>query len=236
MNKAFTLVELAIVIVIIGLLVGGVLQGQELIKQARLRDGIKKMYSVHSAYNTFRAKYNAIPGDFNRAVTMIGGADTANGNGNNKVEWNTVEVPVTIDNVQFWHHLQQAKILQMQTKKILCGSLVACQYADFWDRNTIAFVYWKDLYLASGLVAPPMGNAVMHIASHNAPRVDGAALTPEEAWSIDDKIDDGKPSTGLFVSKQGMAGSNPIATNCLSSTEYNIAEPAINCRALYLID
>jgi prepilin-type N-terminal cleavage/methylation domain-containing protein len=69
-NSGFTLVELAIVIVIIGLLVGGVLQGQELIKQAQIRSAMSAVQGYNAAINTFRAKYNEMPGDISRADTF----------------------------------------------------------------------------------------------------------------------------------------------------------------------
>ncbi len=62
-NKGFTLIELSIVLVIIGLLVGGVLVGQDLIKAAETRAQISQIEKYNSAVNTFRIKFNAIPGD-----------------------------------------------------------------------------------------------------------------------------------------------------------------------------
>jgi len=67
LKSGFTLVELAIVIVVIGLLVGGVLVGQELIKQAQIRNVISQIREYNTAANTFRAKYNSLPGDFDKA-------------------------------------------------------------------------------------------------------------------------------------------------------------------------
>ncbi len=62
-QNGFTLVELAIALVIIGLLVGGVLQGQELIRQAQIRKQIQALGDFDLAFNTFRTKYDAPPGD-----------------------------------------------------------------------------------------------------------------------------------------------------------------------------
>lgn len=68
MNKAFTLVELSIVIVIIGLLVGGVLTRQELIYQAKIRAQIKQLDSYDADGLTFKSKYGFIPGDVPSAI------------------------------------------------------------------------------------------------------------------------------------------------------------------------
>ena len=56
----FTLIELSIVLVIIGLIVGGVLVGQNLIKAAEIRNQIKQMQEYQIAFNTFRTKYGIV--------------------------------------------------------------------------------------------------------------------------------------------------------------------------------
>src|ERR1700722_13172793 len=64
-TNGFTLIELSIVLVIIGLIVGGVLVGQDLIKAAEVRAQISQIESYNTAVNTFRGKYSKIPGDMN---------------------------------------------------------------------------------------------------------------------------------------------------------------------------
>ena len=61
--EGFTLIELSIVLVIIGLIVGGVLTGQSLISAAEVRAQISQIEKYNSAVNTFRSKFNALPGD-----------------------------------------------------------------------------------------------------------------------------------------------------------------------------
>jgi len=79
LKSAFTLIELSIVIVIIGLLAGGVLVGKDLIAYAEMRRFISDYQEYESAYNTFKLKYNCIPGDCVGASTdfwswSLGGA------------------------------------------------------------------------------------------------------------------------------------------------------------------
>jgi len=62
-SRGFTLIELSIVLVVIGLIVAGVLGGRELIRAAQIRKQIGQMQDYQTAYNTFRNKYNCIPGD-----------------------------------------------------------------------------------------------------------------------------------------------------------------------------
>ncbi len=62
-NSAFTLIELSIVLVIIGLVVGGVLVGRDLIKAAEIRAQISQIEQFATAINTFKLKYNYLPGD-----------------------------------------------------------------------------------------------------------------------------------------------------------------------------
>src|SRR5919198_2887658 len=73
-QDGFTLVEIAIVLVIIGVLLGGVLKGQELIKSAQVRNLIDQSSSIQAAYYGFVDRYHQIPGDMNgnAACKLIG--------------------------------------------------------------------------------------------------------------------------------------------------------------------
>src|SRR5271156_5113213 len=72
-RAGFTLIELSIVLVIIGLIVGGVLVGQDLIKAAQLRASITQITQLNTAANSFDRKYNGIPGDFISPASLISG-------------------------------------------------------------------------------------------------------------------------------------------------------------------
>lgn len=78
-QRGFTLVELAIVLVIIGLIVGGVLSGQTLINSAKVRSQMSQIDQFDAALNAFRARYDCIPGDC-LDTSGVAGAD-GDGNG-----------------------------------------------------------------------------------------------------------------------------------------------------------
>ena len=126
-RSGFTLVELAIVLVIIGLIIGGVLAGSALIRGAELRAIITDRDKIETAINTFRVKYNALPGDMKNATTIWGAADsdpnvcitviapgkeTCNGNGNKRI-WNASGGgPLEpYETLRVWQHLSNAELI-----------------------------------------------------------------------------------------------------------------------------
>jgi len=106
MNKqqGFTLVEIAIVLVIIGLLLGGVLKGQEMIKSAKVKSQMQQIDGISAAFNTYQDKYGALPGDDANATTNTGDAGLTNGNGGGT--YSTAEGDQYV-----WEHLQAANLL-----------------------------------------------------------------------------------------------------------------------------
>ena len=83
-QSGFTLVEIAIVLVIIGLLLAGVLKGQELIENSKIKSIVNDMKAVQAAYNGYLDRYKAIPGDETLATAAARGwgASAAGGGGN----------------------------------------------------------------------------------------------------------------------------------------------------------
>jgi prepilin-type N-terminal cleavage/methylation domain-containing protein len=80
-QKGFTLIEMAIVLVIIGLLLGGVLKGQEMIESARIKSVVGDMNGISAGYNTYLDRFRAIPGD-EAIATMTARGWTGNQGGN----------------------------------------------------------------------------------------------------------------------------------------------------------
>ena len=117
MNKTqqgFTLVEIAIVLVIIGLLLGGILKGQEMITQAKIKNVIADFSGISAAYHGYQDRYRAIPGDDPNADTrwasMTPAAVKGDGNGIVAGTYNNGGATCTtaVESCSWWDHLRKA--------------------------------------------------------------------------------------------------------------------------------
>src|SRR5207247_5841261 len=81
-EMGFTLVEIAIVLVIIGLLLGGILKGQEMITQAKIKNVINDFNGITVAITSYQDRYRALPGDDKNATTRWTTQAPASGDGN----------------------------------------------------------------------------------------------------------------------------------------------------------
>jgi len=122
MNKqqsGFTLVEIAIVLVIIGLLLGGVLKGQELINSAKVKNLANDFRTIPTFVYAYQDKFRALPGDDRNADTHIGVAVGTVGNGNGRIEGNWNDVPTagacTSEACHFWLHVRVANLASGST-------------------------------------------------------------------------------------------------------------------------
>ncbi len=169
-NSGFTLVEISIVLVIIGLLIGGVLKGQEMINNAKINRIASDFESVAAAIFSYQDRYRTLPGDDNRANARWG-TGVVNGNSNGTVTgaWNSTTN--TDESRIFWQHLRNSNMVpgagtgtdSYSQPKNSYGGIIGVQI---------------NAYGMSGLVVC-MSN-----------------ITGPNAEIIDNKLDDGIPSTG----------------------------------------
>jgi prepilin-type N-terminal cleavage/methylation domain-containing protein len=126
MRHAFSLVELSIVLVILGLLTGGILGGQSLIRAAELRAVSTEFQRYVTASHTFRDKYFGLPGDITNATLIWGaahgtpatcrttastGAATCDGNGDGNI--NTIDSGTTYsERHRYWQQLSAAGLIE----------------------------------------------------------------------------------------------------------------------------
>lgn len=205
-QEGFTLVELSIVLVIIGLIVSGVLVGQDLIKAAEIRSTVGQMESYDSAVNTFNSKFGGLPGDIaNPEELPLEDGDWAGtaglGDGNRLIEHDPGSCTAgateyTGEPAMFWRHLSDAGILgapidgpDYSTAAVTADVLDAHMVQADIGRNN-RFHIGSDIgrnYYAIGGVS-----AVAGCTLTSADR-----LTPLEARQIDEKMDDSLPTSGI---------------------------------------
>ena len=213
-NTGFTLVELSIVLVILGLLVGGVLSGQSLIRASELRSITTQFNGFQTALNAYKDKYFAIPGDMTNAtsfwgaaaagaacITTVGtGTQTCNGNGDGLITDSIVGGQSSNEIFRIWQHLANAGLITGTFDGITHGSTTySCTMANSPAgkiSNTLWQTYnWGSVTNAANFFDGNYANS-MYFGTVQANTGPGMVLKPEELWNIDTKMDDGKPATG----------------------------------------
>lgn len=250
-EQGFTLVELAIVMIIIGLLIGGVLKGQELINNAQVSASVAELKSVDAAISGFRDAYNALPGDIQNAASRISGCTNAcalaasDGNGQIGGIPSAAYGAMDNENNVAWTHLSAAEFLGGvdPTPNAAAAPVAGDTVPDLDIGNgtalKIGFSLDGDLDQRTATAAARRGHYVLIGASPEAAAdtANTPSLLPNQAQRVDTKIDDGRPNTGSVLglgavndcsaaNPAGGAGGDPDAI-------YNEANTAVQC-GLYM--
>ncbi len=218
-QAGFTLVELSIVLVIIGLIVGGVLAGQDMIRAAEIRSTISQIEKYNTAVNTFRDKYGNIPGDIlSSDATKFGftaRSGAANrGDGDRQVEAVGSGLLLGNETVLFWRDLSQVALIDN-------GFVTA---VDAFANNATAITSGQlDQFLPSANIGLGHYITVLSNAGRNyfeIARVTGVsnagvytletAMTPQTAFNIDKKLDDGNPNNGSIMATYSLTALNAV--------------------------
>ena len=235
-QSGFTLIELSIVLVIIGLIVGGVLVGQDLIKAATIRSQISQIEKYNQAANTFRLKFGGLPGDLQASTAVSVGFSTragsvGRGDGNGLLEGSAAgSSNLCGETGMFWSDLMTAGLIGDTISLVVPGGtgdidsdLLHCPAHSLPDYTangllpsaqirsgdyvTVYADMGQNLYFISGsFCIAPQGLGMCYIPGATTGNKPG--LTPLEALAIDNKIDDGLPSSGLVLSKDPSTFSN----------------------------
>ncbi len=169
----FSLIEIAIVLSILGLLLGGILKGKQLYDAAKINALITQIQDISLATHQFEQNFGALPGDYAGASSLKEGLTGGDGNG--------MIGPQEKD--QVWAHLAAAGLMNsaaIPVSKI--GGTISFQYISQGDINGNWIV-----------IGQTLGNNNL-----------GALLTPEQAFLIDKKLDDGIATSGKVRAVKGQ--------------------------------
>lgn len=242
MKQAFSLVELSIVLVILGLLTGGILAGQSLIRASELRSVTTEYQRYVTATQTFRDKYFAIPGDMPNATRFWGDdnaacADgaipngspgTCNGGGNGALDTAAAGANATSETFQYWKQLALAGLIEGNYSG-LSGAGGANEHVSGSNAppSKASNALWGTWHTGPGFVgtgadyALEFGNTLV-IGTFNATaHPNGPAFRPEEAWNIDTKLDDGKPAQGKVISNAWNNGCAAADDGSHAANDFN---------------
>jgi prepilin-type N-terminal cleavage/methylation domain-containing protein len=189
-QSGFTLIELAIVLVIIGLLLGGVLKGQELIQSAKIKNVVSDFSSTTVAIYGYQDRYKALPGDDSATVARWTTASPAptNGDGNNILAGTFTDATSATEAGEFWHHLRLAGFVG--------GSGPGGP---------------KNAY--NGQLGVQDGNDSFRLAAGTGFKgiiVCESDVPDKAAAAIDNQLDDGNPNTGILRAVKQTAVGIPI--------------------------
>lgn len=215
-QSGFTLIEISIVLVIIGLILGGALKGQELIQTAKVRSTINQLDSVKAAYYAFQDRYRALPGDYLDAPVNLpappAGIPVVVGNGNGLID-------TGVERGQVWLQLGVAGFLSGDFDGAATGANWNCR-ADRCLPNPF-----------SGTMLVSFGSEAGGTGGQSHELWTGDQIPVDVVAEIDRKIDDGLPRSGNFQA----GGSNNLGA-CSTATAYrvNLASPQPNCGGVIL--
>jgi prepilin-type N-terminal cleavage/methylation domain-containing protein len=216
-QSGFTLVEIAIVLVIIGLLLGGILKGQELINSARVKNLANDFRVIPTYIYAYQDKFRALPGDDCLAATHVGApavdiSPCAAPAGNGVINGNWNSTTATDESYLFWQHVRLAN---------LAAGPTATADPAYQPRNAVG-----GLIGISSSVATPAPGQVQITGMTGTYQVCSTGILGRFVKQLDIQMDDGNTATG---SMRAVADGAGIPSAAVATASIDDATPYTVC-------
>ncbi|MBU0621065.1 MAG: prepilin-type N-terminal cleavage/methylation domain-containing protein [Gammaproteobacteria bacterium] len=222
-QSGFTLIEIAIVLVIIGLLLGGVLKGQELINSAKVKSLATDFRNIPVYIYGYQDKFRAIPGDDRLAASHVSGATTIDpGNGNGLIDGDWNSTTTTDESYNFWQHVRLAGLAPGSTD-------IADPAGDYIPINSVAGVIGIQSGTTVAADAPIMDNQSTPVAIRGTYIICSSNILGKFAKQLDIQLDDGNTETGAMMSALSTTA-DPYAVG-----DSAVATDDINDAGIYVV-
>ena len=258
-RAAFTLAELAIVLVVIGLLVGAVVGGAALLRQSELQTVVADYTRYSNAAAQFTQAYGGPPGDILDATNYWGTnvtyctvvatnntPGTCNGNGDGQIltAQPIATIPNTNEVFRAWQHLMLAKLIDGNYSGVAgSGGALQAVIGTNIPKSRVTNAGWSFYYKAvtsadTDFYNQDLSNYLFFGSPVTNGLTQGAALTSSDAWQVDKKMDDALPASGRVMALKPSPST--ITPNCTTSVtdasaQYNLAKSGILCSLLMSI-
>ncbi len=260
MNKGFSLIELAAVVLIIALLLAGISAGSNLIKQSEMQAVISDFQTFRKAYYDFTIRYKQVPGDMaNAANYWASGCTitiTCNGNGNARVE--SVWGSNTDETARAMKHLSLAELIPYGINTIPASYAGVISVGDLAPASKVTGAGY---FISSGtdiggdfigtVIASPWSSDTLinsvflgrKTGSATSNGLTSGSVNASYAYNIDKKIDDGKTDTslntiGFNTGKIRVRNDSSGAVTCINagSTSYVVTSKDETCLVGYQLN